>query len=96
MTVSTESHTQPQPQALTSGTAPRTQPCPQPWGAHLSPSPMPTCSVIVPSLQIPRRLHKDIKEPLQVRGASAVLGVELHTAGPSGEAQPHAPSPAPG
>lgn len=57
---------------------------------------MPTCSVIVPSLQIPRRLHEDIKEPLQVRGASVVLGVELHTAGPSGEAQPHAPSPAPG
>lgn len=57
---------------------------------------MPTCFVVVSSLQVPRRLHKDIKKPLQVCGASTVLGVELHTAGAPSETQTHIPSPTPG
>lgn len=57
---------------------------------------MPTCFVVASSLQILCCLHKDIKKPLQVCGASAVLGVELHTAGAPSETQPHIPSPTPG
>lgn len=56
-----------------------------------------TCpGIAVPVPQVPRRLHEDIKETLQVRGAGAVLGVKLDTARGSGRARPRElPSPSP-
>lgn len=52
-------------------------------GGSAAPScPTPTCfGTAIPPLQVPRCLHKDIEEPLQVRGAGAVLRVELDAAG---------------
>lgn len=33
----------------------------------------------MPIPQVPRHLHEDIKETLQIRGAGTVLGVKLDT-----------------
>lgn len=65
----------------------------QPWPrVPLSLTPTPTCpGAALPVPQVPCHLHEDIKETLEVRGAGAVLGVELDTVEGVRRGTPHSP-----